>query len=745
MFCCKPSMITSGRYCLMALMSATLLSGNAMAQLQEPLKLKAETAEPTVVVLETITVVGSIETSAQQATRFKADAANAIEVIDAEQLQQFNEQALGDALRRLPGVTFDGANRSREVRLRGLPGEYTQVLINGKPMIDGESRRNFEVDRIPTGLVERVEVIRSPRSIYNGQGAAGTINIVLKNGVDSLSDSELAVGIGYLENNDRLGEVSFSHGERIGAFEATLAGSLQRFGRNESKDAFEFDANDAPDGGVLELNERRFDQVNLIPRFALQTNGIGRFEFDPFYLRTKESRNDVKTDLEDDQLTTDRVSNEQRERVRESYGFRADWKGDIGQSARLRLGFDWQQGETDTERDETRFDADGSIDRERQRSELIDLSLIRPEAALNIEAGTHNISFGIGAELREHDETNGEIRDGKLRPPREDRVFSIDEDVMFAFAEDIWQASERLGVTAGLRLERSETETTDFFGTMTSEDATFLLPSLNAVFTAAPDIDLRLGVARTLRRPDLRSLSPAVDEQSGTPAEPDLQGNPNQQPESIWGLDAGVDYYFSNDKGYLSLNLFAREFKHKIELVTGLVEDRFVAAPQNVGNARASGVELSGRVPLDALGFNNTTLWGNVTYTDSRIDAIDGKSRRFLDQPDAVANLGVDYFFMPWQTTFGLSINHATSIEQTQSLANGGFLEQFIEQRTRLDLSIKRLVSEKLELSLSATNLLGQTEDRVDRMLNGAGMVDAFTRTYEPTYRSIFARLKWRF
>ncbi|MCK7459345.1 TonB-dependent receptor plug domain-containing protein [Idiomarina aminovorans] len=726
----------------MAMISATLLTGNAMAQSLEETHSNAESAAD---VMETITIVGGIETSAQEAMRLKADAPNAMEVIDAEQLMQFNEQALGDALRRLPGVTFDGANRSREVRVRGLPGEYTQVLINGRPMIDGESRRSFEVDRIPTGLVERVEVIRSPRAIYNAQGAAGTVNIVLKNGVDSLSDTELAVGAGYLEDNGEQGEASFSHGERIGALEVALAGSLQRFRRSESKDEFEFGAGGVADGGVLELNERRFDQVNFIPRFALQTERAGRFEFDPFYLRTKEFRDDIETDLEDDQATIDRVSDERRERVRESYGFRADWKRAVGESARLRAGFDWQQGETDTGRDETRFNADDSIDRERQRTELIDLSLIRPEVALNIAAGAHDLRFGAGAELREHDETNSEIRNGELRSPREDRVFGINEDVLFAYAEDVWQANERLGVTSGLRLESSDTETTDFFGTTISEDVTFLLPSVNLVFSATPNTNLRLGVARTLRRPDLRSLSPAIDEEDGTPAEPDEQGNPNQQPESIWGLDIGVDHYFTNDRGYVSLNLFARKFEDKIELLTEQVNERFVASPRNVGDARASGVELSGRMPLDLFGLSKTTLWGNATYIDSSVDQINGGSRRFLNQPDAVANLGIDYFFVPWQTTFGLSINHTTSVEQIQNLANDGFLDQSIEERTRLDLSIKSHVTEKLELSLSATNLLGQTEDRIDRVLNEAGVVNAVTRTQEPTYRNVFARLKWRF
>ncbi|MGS2744121.1 TonB-dependent receptor plug domain-containing protein [Halomonas sp. LS-001] len=695
--------------------------------------------------LNPITVFGEVDTSAQRAVQLKASAPNSIEVITAEQLQQYNEQALGDALQRVPGVTYDGANRSREVRLRGLPGEYTQVLVNGRPMIDGESRRGFEVDRIPTGLVERIEVVRSPRASLPGQGAAGTVNIVLKNGVEQMQESELAVGAGHLEGNGEQGELSFSTATKAGPLDIMLAGSVQRFRRSESKDEFEFDAGGAPDGGKLELNERRFDQINLMPRLALQTDELGRFELDPFYLRTTEFRDDIETDLEADQVTLKRVSNENRERVRESYGFRAGWQRHVTKSASLRMNLDWQRGETDTERDETRFNADGSVNRERQRTELIDLEMTRPEATLQVQANNHSLNFGVGAELRGHDETNGEIRDGSQRPPREDRIFEIDEDILFAFAEDVWQVRDNLQVTGGLRLENSETETTDFFGESTANDADFLLPSLNAVFSATPQTDLRLGVARTLRRPDLRDLSPSIDEEDGTAADPDIQGNPRQDPESIWGLDLGVDHYFADNRGHVSLNLFERMFEDKIEKVTEQDGNRFVATPQNVGDARARGIELSARAPLTGIGLDGFTLWGNAGYTDSSVDEINDGSRPFLNQPDAFGNIGVDYFVAPWNTTLGVAVNHVTSVDQTQPLTGGGFLDQSIESRTRLDLSSNTELADGLNLSLSITNLLGQAEDRVDQIRDDNGETLSTTHTSEPTYQAVFARLNWTY
>lgn len=89
-------------------------------------------------------------------------------VIEAEQLNQFGDQPLGDALRRLVGVSFAGANRAREVQLRGIGPEYAQVLVNGRRILDANSKRSVQLDRIPSSLVEHVEIIRSPLASQEG-------------------------------------------------------------------------------------------------------------------------------------------------------------------------------------------------------------------------------------------------------------------------------------------------------------------------------------------------------------------------------------------------------------------------------------------------------------------------------------------------------------------------------------------------------------------------------------------------
>ena len=703
--------------------------------------------------LNPINVMGNpIESASQKAIEQKKAAPNAIEVITGEQLNQYNEQALGAALRRLPSVSYDSANRAREVRLRGLPAKYTQTLVNGRPLLGGESKRTIEVDRIPTGLVERVEVIRSPRASQRGEGAAGTLNIVLKNGADLPEQTEVTTGVGYLEDNGEQFELGLTHVGQDGPLRYTLAGSLQQFRRSESKDAFEFNGNRQPDGGALELNERKFEQINLYPRFELDLTPSSTLSFDPFYTRTKEFRTDIEQELATDQQSVGESENESRTRPREFYGVRTQYQQSLTSATEYSVGLDYQQGEVDTGRVERSFDGDGNVAALKLRDESRDLEFIQPYANLTTRTENHTLEFGVGADLKEHDEGNSEVEieddNGNAvveSSVKDARVFEIDEDVFFAYAEDQWNPTDRLTVTSGLRFEDSDTETTAIDGETNSEDLSFALPSVNLAFDLTSQTQLRAGVARSLLRPDLRSLTPTIEKKKGKPSDPDEQGNPNQEPEFIWSLDAGIDHYFANNTGYASVNVFHREFEDKIERVFGEVDGRTISRPRNVGDGRATGLELSGRAPLTAIASDNVTLWGNTTYTaDTSVDQPGGGSREFLNQPDWTATLGIDYYLPAWRTTFGISVNEVDSVDQEQRLAGNRRLVRSVDSRTRVDLSAQTEISNTLTFSLSATNLNDETEVRNFEVSDESDLQSA-VREVEPTFKQVFARLNWTF
>lgn len=134
-------------------------------------------------VIETVTVTGRVP------VRNRTEAVAPELVYDKEFFEKFEPLSVGDALKRVPGVSFaTDVGEFDDPGFRGLTNGFTQILINGKPVASagGEdaTTRTVFVDRIPAELVERIEIIRSPGADIDSQGVAGTINIVLKEGAD---------------------------------------------------------------------------------------------------------------------------------------------------------------------------------------------------------------------------------------------------------------------------------------------------------------------------------------------------------------------------------------------------------------------------------------------------------------------------------------------------------------------------------------------------------------------------------
>jgi len=686
-----------------------------------------------------------ISEAAVDAIRARREAPNPVTVIDAAQLNQFGDQPLGDALRRVAGVSFGGANRAREIQLRGLGVEYTQVLVNGRPLIDGNSKRTVQVDRIPSSLVARVEVIQSPLAAVDGQGASGTVNIILKNRAsgDAL---ELGVGGGYLDKNGWLGDATLAWRDQFGPLSVSVLGGVQRQRRSESKDTLNFGATGAAAGGSLQINEREFDQINLTPAFALALGPVDTLRFEPSYLRTREDRDDIQSELQNDQLTVRRREVEKRIRVRENYGLFGAWEHALGDNGRTTLSLDYQSASEDTGRDATRYTAANVVDRTRQRTEDVSMERINPVATAVFGDGPHRFSIGADFSRATRDENNTDRQNGVALAPNASRIFGIAEHRTNAFAQDIFTLNDDVQLTVGARLEHSRTRTRDALGATTSRERTFLLPSAHLSAGLGESVRARLSVAHTVRRPDLRELSPTVTAAGGTVANPDVGGNPLVAPESIWGVDAALERYFAEGRGMVSASLFARDFNDKIEAQSAVEAGRVVQRPVNAGDGWARGAQIDARVPLDALGAPRIALWGNASYTKTRLTAPStGQRRRFIDQPDAAANLGVDAEVPSLATTFGLSMNWNSGYRQTILATNGTRAVNDVGSTIRVDASARVDLNERMTLSVSALNLFAPREDRRDDTLTAAGLLSGYSTTTEPTYRTFYVRLQSRF
>lgn len=109
-----------------------------------------------------------------------------VQLIPAEQIQSTGIVNLGDILREQTGISTQ--NRVREgVQLMGLDPAYTQILVDGQPLI-GRVAGVLDLSRISMGNVERIEVVKGPMSsLYGSDALAGVINIITRQPPPGLS------------------------------------------------------------------------------------------------------------------------------------------------------------------------------------------------------------------------------------------------------------------------------------------------------------------------------------------------------------------------------------------------------------------------------------------------------------------------------------------------------------------------------------------------------------------------------
>ena len=92
-----------------------------------------------------------------------------------------------------------------DIRINGLPGPYTMVLIDGMPIVSSLSTV-YGLSGIPNSLVERIEIVKGPASsLYGSEAIGGSINIITKNPQNSPRVSAELMTTSWGELNTDLG------------------------------------------------------------------------------------------------------------------------------------------------------------------------------------------------------------------------------------------------------------------------------------------------------------------------------------------------------------------------------------------------------------------------------------------------------------------------------------------------------------------------------------------------------------
>jgi vitamin B12 transporter len=115
-----------------------------------------------------------------------------VSVVTREQITQRQSRSVEDALRGLPGLDFSvngGRGRATSIFMRGTESDHVLVLVDGVK-IGSPTLGQSPFEHLPIGQIERIEVVRGPRSsLYGSEALGGVIQIFTRKGGGELTPS----------------------------------------------------------------------------------------------------------------------------------------------------------------------------------------------------------------------------------------------------------------------------------------------------------------------------------------------------------------------------------------------------------------------------------------------------------------------------------------------------------------------------------------------------------------------------
>ncbi|MDW8849870.1 TonB-dependent receptor [Flavobacterium sp. MMLR14_040] len=127
-------------------------------------------------------VVGDILKGQAKALNQQKNSKNIGNVISSDQVGRFPDANVGDALKRVPGITMQNdQGEARNIIIRGLAPSLNSVTLNGDriPSAEGDNR-NVQMDLIPSDMISTIEVNKTLTSDMDADAIGGSVNLVTR-------------------------------------------------------------------------------------------------------------------------------------------------------------------------------------------------------------------------------------------------------------------------------------------------------------------------------------------------------------------------------------------------------------------------------------------------------------------------------------------------------------------------------------------------------------------------------------
>ena len=663
-------------------------------------------------------------------------------VIGREEIEKQGDATLGDVLKRLPGVTVQGApGRGGAIRMRGLGGGYTQILLDGERMPPG-----FSVDSLTPEQVERIEILRAPTAETGAQAIAGTINIVLREGQRANPD-DLKITRSQ-EHGQGSNQLNWVHNLKTEPLSGTF--TLSAMDSRRADESVTEIASDFRDPQVrMAQSESHRQGVHANARLQWKGEQGKSLTLTPFLIYSEyaaQGRTDARRLTSPAITDTALTDNQSRYAAARLNG---QWSQRLSADDRLEVRFGLGQSQYDQQITQTAVSTTALLANSLDEQRFTDRSTSLNGKWTRVLENGHQLVSGLEHEgVRRVEEASAGAGDdsGNLKASTARWA---------AYTQDEFKINPNWSAYAGVRYESILTEG-QVSETLKRNQSQVWTPLLHALWKPDPAKrdQIRMSLTRSYKTPTLYNLVAPLRYSrdyhpdlslTNVPTQPDRLGNPDLRPELATGIDLGFERYLEGG-GVLSANVFRRNIKDLIRYQTSLQtvnwsnQTRWVSTPQNVGDAVTQGIELEAKFRLNQAWAEAwpVDIRSNVSFFHSKVKEVPGPDNRLDQQPSMTANLGADYRLRGLPLTVGGNVNWNPDYDTRRSQ------EQFSYQGVKRVVDVYGLwrYSAATALRLTVSNLLPRHYETATTFSSGGASETA--RTTDRNWRNVQLRVEMK-
>ena len=227
--------------------------------------------EPDAIALGQVVVTATLHATSRMETPAVVD------VIGNEQLEAASAVNLAEGLRLQTGVCVAntcqncGAN---EVRMNGLGGAYSQVLIDSRP-VNSALASLYLLEQLPTAMIDQIEVMRGGGSaLYGSNAIGGVINVITKEPIRNSAS---------VENVTRLvggQSVDWSNSFNASVVNDSRKTGLFVYGNNRERNPYDYDGDGYSEVGLLKahmVGMRGYLRTSDYSKLNIEYHNIGDY------------------------------------------------------------------------------------------------------------------------------------------------------------------------------------------------------------------------------------------------------------------------------------------------------------------------------------------------------------------------------------------------------------------------------------------------------------------------------------